>query len=222
MHHEPSDTRDKLLSDILSYSDVDDEVERVYRAFLDSTLIEYALQHSKTTEPGGAEGGQCRCCPRKKQVEVVEKPYWEAVLRFRQENLNPIPPRPRWADPCAELPSTLAQRQRECEELKEARKKANEDRYRRDRAFLYWFDVRAYYWSKRETSNILGTFEASMQLELVYQQALALKRRVDAARPALFTTLSANTIKGAQDRVQVVVSGIETHWVKYPKSVPPS
>jgi hypothetical protein len=194
MHLEPSDTRDKLLSDILSYSDVDDEVERVYRAFLDSTLIEYALQYSRTSEQGGAEGGQCRCCPRKKQVEVVEKPYWEAVLRFRQENLNPIPPRQRSGAPSAAW-----------NENADARKRANEDRYRRDRAFLFWFDVRAYYWSKRETSNILGTFEASVQLQLVYDQALALKKRVDAARPL---TLSANTI----ERVRVVTSSIQTHW----------
>jgi hypothetical protein len=202
MHHEPSDTRDKLLSDILSYSDVDDEVERVYRAFLDSTLIEYALQHSKPSDQGGAEDGQCRCCARKKKVEVLPEAYWGAVLRFRRENLNPIPPRQRWAASDVEL-------------SEDARKSASEDRYQRNRAFLFWFDVRAYYWSKRETSNILGTFEASVQLQLVYEQALALKRRVDAARPSP-STLSADAIKVVRERVRVVVSSIETHRGKSP------
>jgi hypothetical protein len=136
--------------EFLSHEDIDRDVERVYRAYCDATLLEFA----KSPDP--AE-------------------YWAQVVTFRRKNFGPLD-RSEFVERArakVEAVPPENQRQRWAEEGHNFTGRLE---------FLYWFDVRADFWStldkRKLDKEVVVTAE---QLEMLYGEILAAKRRLQEA-----------------------------------------
>jgi hypothetical protein len=128
-------------TDLLSYDDIDTEVDRIFRAFCDTTLIEYATSYGKNSQS-----------------------YWKNVLVFRRKSLSPFD-RPdlllKAAAQAAEPPA------------------ANDADFAQTRVFLYWFDVRADYWSQHAADQaLLDALVPSEELGALYKKAKTVQARI--------------------------------------------
>jgi hypothetical protein len=104
--------------DLVAYDHIDQEVERLYRAFLDTSLLEQS-------EKEGAD-------------------YWTEVMKIRQDNQGV---------------------------------------FKRFPGILYWFDLRADYWSKSgREAEVIKVVPASDLLRRVCLEAEALEQRIARAK----------------------------------------
>lgn len=130
-------------TDLLSYDDIDRDVDGIFRAFCDTTLIEYAKDDVKT--PGT---------------------YWAKVVKFRRENLSPY-----------DRPDFLKKAGSPA-----AGKKLSDVDFEHARGFLYWFDVRADYWSRKGANQkLVDTLVPAEKLGELYRHAETVKERIDSA-----------------------------------------
>ena len=97
--------------EFLSLANIDAAVDGLYKAYLDSVLIDY-----RTRQPSS---------------------FWDKVEAFRKANLDPF---------------TLASGRTKLSDAErasaESQLSANRERLQRAKDYLYWFDVRAKFWSE--------------------------------------------------------------------------
>ncbi len=114
--------------DVLAFRDLDAEVDRIFRAYVDTHLLEHAHQ---------SEGDRTK--------------YWTSVLTMRATELGfPVmPSSPPAADRASDgLPLSLSEAAAALAGT-EATAKAEEFA-----GFRYWFDVRAQYWGARSREDV--------------------------------------------------------------------
>jgi hypothetical protein len=128
MNRSQSDWLSYAQTDLLSYAHIKNEVDGLFRAYLDTKLMELA---NNSTKPGD---------------------YWPKVVTFRNSALD--------------FPS----------------KKEKDTLSKGFYPYRYWFDLRADYWSRspgQEVNKLVGGLLPSAYLKTLYDQATALKERID-------------------------------------------
>lgn len=131
--------------DLLPYADIEAEVDRLYRAYLDASLIERAKQYKD--DPRG---------------------YWKQVLDLLKSEFG-IDEKAAHKDPTEkEALLDLFTKTSGAQPLSR---------------YLYWFDVRADYWSppfgNSAWSAAVEALPSKQQLKSLFDQAAALKLRID-------------------------------------------
>ena len=128
MNRSQSDWLSYAQTDLLSYAHIKNEVDGLFRAYLDTSLMELAKENP---EPAG---------------------YWPKVITLRNSALD--------------FPA------------KGEKDKVSTGFF----PYRYWFDMRADYWSRRsgdEVEKLVGGLLPSAYLKTLYEQATALKGRID-------------------------------------------
>ena len=156
--------------DLLSYAYIRTEVERLFKAYLDARLIE--LAKTNRTKPFD---------------------YWEGVLRILDSTFGWRRSDPKAAEKApgkaaGKAPEKAADEAADSEEsidvlLQQLNSKAGGKNDPDTSPYLYWFDVRANYWSQVGDSNwtsLVDKLPSAKQLAVVFGQAQALKLRIEA------------------------------------------
>jgi hypothetical protein len=131
--------------EFLSHEDIDRDVERIYRAYCDAMLLQYAKSPSSD--------------------------YWAQVVEFRRANFGPLD-RTEFVE---RAPKEVARTIEEQQELWAA----NKDKYVGRLEFLYWFDVRADFWSTVDKRTLhKEVVVPAEQLKLLHVQIEAVQRRL--------------------------------------------
>jgi hypothetical protein len=137
-------------TDLLSYDDIDKDVDGIFRAFCDTTLIEYAKDGAQNTPA-----------------------FWANVVNFRRKNLCPYD-RPDFLERASKA---------EPPPPEDGERLTNED-FERTRGFLYWFDVRAEYWSRNGANQkLVDTLVPAPELQELYHHAVAVQQRIHTQLP---------------------------------------
>jgi hypothetical protein len=153
-----------LQIDLLSYAYIRTEVERLFKAYLDARLIELAKAHNRVV--GTEEANPLR--------------YWEGVLSILAKTFGWQRPTPKAAGKAADTEDSIDVL------LEQLNSKAGGKNDPDTSPYLYWFDVRADYWSQVGDSNwtsLVDTLPSAKQLALVFKQAQALKQRIESEEP---------------------------------------
>jgi len=154
--------------DLLSYAYIRTEVERLFKAYLDARLIELSKAHNKLV--------------RAKKTNPLH--YWEGVLSILDRTFG-------WQRPNPKAGSKDADKDADSEDsiavlLRQLDAKAGVVNDPDTSPYLYWFDVRASYWSPvgdSKWTSLVDALPSAEHLALVFEQAKALKNRIQAERP---------------------------------------
>jgi hypothetical protein len=145
-----------LDSNLLSYEDIEDEANDLYRAYIDTRLIEYAKAHR----------------PHKGD----QKAYWNAVVALRAEVVPSY-------DRVASIGLTDAEKRmsRKAQVLSSIDKSPS-DSGKGKAAFLFWLDVRADHWARQEVDEKLtnALIYSASDLKGLYEKVTRLKADLDA------------------------------------------
>lgn len=137
--------------EFLSHEDIDRDVERVYRAYCDARLLEFAKKSPNTAE------------------------YWKNVVTFRRANFGPLDRSEFVERAPKEMAVPLEEQQQ--------RWAAEGPKYAGRLEFLYWFDVRADFWSTIDKRKLDKEFVVTPeQLEMLHGEILAAQRRLHEAK----------------------------------------
>jgi len=146
-----------LQTDLLAYDDIELEVDRLFKGFLDASLMSFAASFP---------------------LNITS--YWKAVVEFRCRTLALVEETahaffgPDEEKTCSSL----------IDKLKKLEKTTTGPSGETENfdviQFLYWFDVRADYWSTGGDPALLNALVPADQLASIYEQAKALKNRIDA------------------------------------------
>jgi hypothetical protein len=132
-------------ADLLSYSQIHSDVDQLFRAYLDTALMETA-QHML----GNSKG------------------YWKGVIELRKKKLG-------YPDPESDVKTDALSVADLIDHLPEPSDPSEASQY------LYWFEVRADYWSQatqKELEAVAGALPASKRLEMLYEEARLLEGRI--------------------------------------------
>jgi hypothetical protein len=141
--------------DLLSFTSIDDAIDKLFRIYLDTKLIELA-EHLK-----------------KDRAETLET-YWEEVLKFRRDSLDAYT-----------LPVVGDQSGSKKDNLTEAAEKwnAKQAQFEVAQAYLYWFDLRASYWCENPPNQaLLAIIKPPTDLGIIRAEADILLKRISSAR----------------------------------------
>ena len=142
------------FGELLSFTSIDSAVDKLFKAYLDSKLIDFA-----TPSPSVASLSAWR----------LPDDYWGKVTEFRRSNLDPFTV-PRTKSGLTGVQGVLPEAAR-----KEAQRKLEapheRERAKHARDYLYWFDIRAVYWSKTPLDSALRTLVVSADDLLKLQRA---------------------------------------------------
>jgi len=158
-------------TDLLSYDDIDNDVERIFRAYCDTSLIEFAESTRRVTRDG-------------KKGEPEPGAYWRKVVVFRRANLS-----------SHDRPDLL----RRAVGLDDDTKRIDDADSKFSVGFLYWFDVRAEYWAYGAADpELVGAIAPSKRLRSLYQQAQIVQQRIREAQEISMARDSAGWKNGAR------------------------
>lgn len=175
-------------TDLLSYDDIDRDVDRLFRVFCDTALIEFASNKKDTRD------------------------YWANVRAFRRVHLTPF----ERLDLIERATGTKKPLE-DFEAVEESENEASGDEtsaHARD--FIYWFDVRAEHWSTHGADQeLLNTLVPSQQLSALYNEAKKVQKRIhDAQEVAAVVEWSA---KGSSSTNALVVTKVIKTPSVYPE-----
>lgn len=140
--------------EFLSHEDIDRDVERIYRAYCDAMLLQFAK-----TSPSTAD-------------------YWEKVVLFRRDKFGPLD-RSEFVDRTGGRVQPVPAAEQRQHWTAEGRNFAGR------LEFLYWFDVRADFWSTVDNRTLhIEIVVTPEQLELLHVQVEAVQRRLREANTA--------------------------------------
>lgn len=150
-------------TDMLSFDELDNDVDRLFRAYCDTSLIEFG-------EGSMAKGAS----------KFATTGYWAKVVVFRRLNLCPYdrPDMLQLASPNEHAsPSEHAS-----PKLKDTPRISVEN-FKHASRFLYWFDTRAAYWATAAVDpSRLEAYPPAKKLLSLYKQMLVVQERIDNAR----------------------------------------
>jgi hypothetical protein len=146
-----------LQTDLLSYSHIEADVDRLFKAYLDARLIEFA-----------------------RESKGVPRAYWKAVVEFSRKEFD-------WSDSAkdSEEDQSIDKMVQAMSDKAVPQGKAGnsdaDDEGGELWSYLYWFDVRADYWAPSadgKWADAVAELPPADQLGMVLKEADALSRRI--------------------------------------------
>ena len=140
--------------ELLSLASIDSAVDKLFKAYLDVMLVGFA-----TSSPPAVSLAAWR----------LPNDYWSKVSEFRRTNLDPFTV-PRTESGLVQGQRVLLEAARSAAQQRlESPQEGEHLKHARD--YLYWFDIRAHFWSKTPLDGALRTLIVSADDLLKLQKA---------------------------------------------------
>jgi|SRR6478735_2429797 len=148
-------------TDLLSYEDIDRDVDRIFRVFIDTSLIEFAT--SRATYWSNVLNLRRKYVTQFDRPDLLQKAGvlkrsgTESPSNFEDISNESLEEQPMDAWPAEDHPGTVG--------------------------FVFWFDVRAAYWdSAGANKELLATLVPPDELGAFYEEAKAVRDRIHQAQ----------------------------------------